>query len=592
MTFSSCRIIKRLWFACALAMGAYLATPAAVNAQGLLSIIEVEDELDDELYLDGVSLTGPSADNPPDFPGGDVDSFDQSPDGTCIVFVLDPPDESGEQVWVMDADGSNKRRVDPSGVIASEALFINNGEQILLSAFDPLGDQPWMMNKDGSNAFKITAFPGFDYVNLKVRPGHPASNQRQHESEEPEFQGDECPEEHPHCHDDDDDDGEDLRPEPRRQFTGPTINIFLWSPLFGYYRLLPGFSVDNFDGTWSPDGSRISFTMGSGDDTTIGVVGTFGNGFMALSSGPGDSNSAWLDNDTILFESTRDGNSEIYSINADGSDETNLSNNPADDTNPVGPQGDALALKAAPFLVERAQAAGQILFLSNRNGNQDIFAMNLDGTGQMALTNTPGDETQQRYVIPPPPADPPAINPGGIVLSTLLPTVNTISPLSIISIFGQNLSADTILFPTLDVNGDLDRILGTTCLEMNGERLPIFAVTPGQINAQASAAQVLGPASFTVITDCDTVTAVASETVRLTLEGPSPQEATSNSEMATVEAATPGFFLFPPLANDGLIAARFNSDNAAVAPDGMFSDQFGPSRPAKPGDIIVLYGTG
>ena len=62
--------------------------------------------------------------------------------------------------------------------------------------------------------------------------------------------------------------------------------------------------------------------------------------------------------------------------------------------------------------------------------------------------------------------------------------------------------------------------------------------------------------------------------------------------MATVEEAIPGFFLFPPLADDGLIAARFNDDAVAVAPDGMFVDQYGTSRPAMPGEIIVLYGTG
>jgi uncharacterized protein (TIGR03437 family) len=62
--------------------------------------------------------------------------------------------------------------------------------------------------------------------------------------------------------------------------------------------------------------------------------------------------------------------------------------------------------------------------------------------------------------------------------------------------------------------------------------------------------------------------------------------------MVTVEAVAPAFFLFPPLAVDGLIAARFNSDAVVVAPDGRFADQYGPSRPAVPGDIIVLYGTG
>jgi uncharacterized protein (TIGR03437 family) len=67
--------------------------------------------------------------------------------------------------------------------------------------------------------------------------------------------------------------------------------------------------------------------------------------------------------------------------------------------------------------------------------------------------------------------------------------------------------------------------------------------------------------------------------------------------MATVEEATPGFFLFPSRAEDGFIAARFNSTPGQppvpVAPENSFpNDSFGPSRPAVPGDIILLYGTG
>ena len=37
----------------------------------------------------------------------------------------------------------------------------------------------------------------------------------------------------------------------------------------------------------------------------------------------------------IAFVSTRDGNSEIYLMNADGSRQTNLTNNPSDDRAPV-----------------------------------------------------------------------------------------------------------------------------------------------------------------------------------------------------------------------------------------------------------------
>ncbi len=109
------------------------------------------------------------------------------------------------------------------------------------------------------------------------------------------------------------------------------------------------------------------------------------------------------------------------------------------------------------------------------SGSDDIFLFKLS-TGQGGL--------------------PPVISSGGVVVANLLPTVSTISPLSIISVFGQNFSTETILYPDLDAQGKLATILGNTCLMMNGEELPIFAVTPGQINAQVSATQTLGPASF------------------------------------------------------------------------------------------------
>src|SRR5690606_16536723 len=124
---------------------------------------------------------------------------------------------------------------------------------------------------------------------------------------------------------------------------------------------------------------------------------------------------------------------------------------------------------------------------------------------------------------------------------------------SIISVFGQNFSTETVLFPNLDVNGRLATSLGGACLLMNGTPLPIFAVTPGQINAQISANAALGPMSFTVTANCATVQAVSSEP--LLLQGPAPREQTSPVEMATIQEATPAFFIFDPVASAGFIAA-------------------------------------
>ena len=72
----------------------------------------------------------------------------------------------------------------------------------------------------------------------------------------------------------------------------------------------------------------------------------------------------------IAFASNRDGNYEIYTMNADGTGQTRLTNNAAFD---VAPAWSADGTKIA--------------FSSDRDGNYEIYSMNSDGTGQTRLTN-------------------------------------------------------------------------------------------------------------------------------------------------------------------------------------------------------------
>ena len=75
----------------------------------------------------------------------------------------------------------------------------------------------------------------------------------------------------------------------------------------------------------------------------------------------------------MVFRSNRDGNAEIYVMNADGSGQTNLTNNADADFRPGwSPNG--------------------IAFHSNRDGNFEIYVMNADGTEPANLTNSPGNE--------------------------------------------------------------------------------------------------------------------------------------------------------------------------------------------------------
>lgn len=82
----------------------------------------------------------------------------------------------------------------------------------------------------------------------------------------------------------------------------------------------------------------------------------------------------------IVFHSDRDGNFEVYVMNADGSNQTRLTNNPAFDVVPaISPDGT------------------KILFESDREGNQDIFVMNADGSAPTSLTRHAAWDERPRW---------------------------------------------------------------------------------------------------------------------------------------------------------------------------------------------------
>ena len=71
----------------------------------------------------------------------------------------------------------------------------------------------------------------------------------------------------------------------------------------------------------------------------------------------------------IAFQSDRDGNAEVYVMNADGSDPLNLTRNPAEDWYPAW-----------------SPDCRRIVFMSNRDGNFEIYTMRSDGSEVRRLT--------------------------------------------------------------------------------------------------------------------------------------------------------------------------------------------------------------
>jgi Tol biopolymer transport system component len=77
----------------------------------------------------------------------------------------------------------------------------------------------------------------------------------------------------------------------------------------------------------------------------------------------------------VAFMSEQSGNQEIYTMRADGSQLKDLTNNPANDYGPLwSPDG------------------GKTAFVSDRTGNEDIFIMDPDGNNLIQLTDNPGND--------------------------------------------------------------------------------------------------------------------------------------------------------------------------------------------------------
>ncbi len=138
---------------------------------------------------------------------------------------------------------------------------------------------------------------------------------------------------------------------------------------------------------WSPDGTRIAFVSDRDAKPEIYLMNADGTSQTRLTSylvngwAP-----AWSPDGTrIAFVSDRDGNDEIYvmpapvalaQVNADSTDQTRLTNNSATDYGPAwSPDG------------------ARIAFVSDRDGNYEIYVMNADGTNQTRLTNNPASDS-------------------------------------------------------------------------------------------------------------------------------------------------------------------------------------------------------
>ena len=147
----------------------------------------------------------------------------------------------------------------------------------------------------------------------------------------------------------------------------------------GQVRLTNHDADDNWP-SMSPDGTRIVFVSNRDDpnyntwgktvyNTELYMVNTDGSGLTRLTDAGHESFPVWSpDGKRITFRSTRDKSFDVFVMNADGSEQTNLTND----------------LATAVYSTWMS-GGSQIVFLLLQDGGFQFCVMNADGSGQTLL---------------------------------------------------------------------------------------------------------------------------------------------------------------------------------------------------------------
>ncbi len=165
----------------------------------------------------------------------------------------------------------------------------------------------------------------------------------------------------------------------------------------------------------------------------------------------------------------------------------------------------------------------------------------------------------------------PAIAPGGVVSASAFGEFTSVAPGSWIEIYGSNLASTTLGWSGADFNGiDAPTKLSTTSVTIAGQPAFVDFISPGQVNVQVPSGVATGSQPLIVTT---------------ALGASAPY-------MVTVAAQQPG--LLAPysfiVGGSQYMAALFPDYATFALPTGAIPGV--TSRPAKPGDILLLYGIG
>ena len=151
----------------------------------------------------------------------------------------------------------------------------------------------------------------------------------------------------------------------------------------GQMRRLTNNPVADSQGSWDPNLRRIAYTTNRDGQNEIYLMNADGSNAVNLTNNPADDqNPTWsIDGEWIAFASNRDGNYEIYIIRVSNFETRNITNSPGNDTQPS-------------WVRSRTGDAGgeYILFTSDRDGNREVYRIRVDGSEALNLTSNPAND--------------------------------------------------------------------------------------------------------------------------------------------------------------------------------------------------------
>ena len=134
--------------------------------------------------------------------------------------------------------------------------------------------------------------------------------------------------------------------------------------------------IFNEDPAWSPDGKQIAFTMSTPSQSgrNIAVIQADGRKLRNLTNTGTDSWPSWSpDGSRIVFTSYRGGMSHLYVMQADGTQQIQLTNEPVWDSEPAwSPDGSRIAFQSGCVDL-------------SYGGRQSIYIIHPDGSGRVHM---------------------------------------------------------------------------------------------------------------------------------------------------------------------------------------------------------------